>query len=265
MLFISYKDHQDTLLCHGVIIVWPDGFFLYQSQVFFFLCDFRWGEVTINSSLLSQLLPGPVTLIFKRTAALNPQLNPTHENVGIRVPDYGFVQAVARACGEPLALTSANINSEPSTLAVEVGFTKAFVFLTLMMPKTDYSGLFGQYHAHWCPGYWSHQGISRHGIDHHSSPYPFLDQGAVHVSSNGVGSTRLCWPLALPASRSCGSTPVTQQSLISVSTHSDHVFLGLPFPLGPGSRRSETDLIQDMARCTCSYHLSHPLGRTPEI
>ena len=49
-------------------------------------------------------------------------------------------------------------------------------------------------------------------------------------------------------------------------SHSDHVFRGLPFPLGPGSRRSVTDLIQDVACCcTCPYHLSRPLRRTAAV
>ena len=37
--------------------------------------------------------------------------------------------------------------------------------LTLLIIETEYSGLFSQYHACWCPGDWSRQGISRHGID----------------------------------------------------------------------------------------------------
>ena len=37
--------------------------------------------------------------------------------------------------------------------------------LTVVMLETEYSGLFGQYHACWCTGFLSHQGISRHGID----------------------------------------------------------------------------------------------------
>ena len=36
--------------------------------------------------------------------------------------------------------------------------------LTLPMLETEYSGLFGQYYACWCPGSLSRQGISRHGI-----------------------------------------------------------------------------------------------------
>ena len=37
--------------------------------------------------------------------------------------------------------------------------------LTLLMLKMEYSGSFGQYHAYWCPGSLSRQGISRNGID----------------------------------------------------------------------------------------------------
>ena len=36
--------------------------------------------------------------------------------------------------------------------------------LTLLMLETEYSGLFGQHHACWCPGSSSRQGTSRHGI-----------------------------------------------------------------------------------------------------
>ena len=34
------------------------------------------------------------------------------------------------------------------------------------------------------------------------------------------------------------------------------IFRGLPFPLGPGSGKFVTDMIQDVAYCTCPYHLS---------
>lgn len=79
----------------------------------------KWGKVTVSDTLLNSLLPGPVTVVFERTPELNPQLNPSHANVGIRVPDSGFIQALARACEAPLALTSANKSSAQSTLAIE--------------------------------------------------------------------------------------------------------------------------------------------------
>lgn len=80
---------------------------------------YKWGKVTISESLLKDLLPGPVTVVFERTALLNPTLNPGTSLVGIRVPDYGFVREVSRMCKEPLALTSANVSSQESTLSVK--------------------------------------------------------------------------------------------------------------------------------------------------
>ncbi len=84
-------------------------------------CYFRWGKVTIPQRLLEELLPGPVTVVFERTDALNSDFNPGTSLVGIRVPNYGFVRDVSRACGEPLALTSANISEKSSPVSVQVG------------------------------------------------------------------------------------------------------------------------------------------------
>ena len=74
----------------------------------------------MSDKLLRELLPGPVTVVFERTAALNPSLNPGSSTIGIRVPASGFVCDVARQCGEPLALTSANVSAQPSSLTIEV-------------------------------------------------------------------------------------------------------------------------------------------------
>lgn len=74
----------------------------------------------MSDELLHELLPGPVTVVFQRTAALNPGLNPGSSTIGIRVPASGFVCDVAQHCGEPLALTSANVSAQPSSLTVEV-------------------------------------------------------------------------------------------------------------------------------------------------
>jgi len=84
----------------------------------YFIC--RWGKVTVNDEILNDLLPGPVTLIFKRVDQLNKELNPTHDSIGIRIPQYPFIQKLAKACKEPLALTSANISSAKSTLKIKV-------------------------------------------------------------------------------------------------------------------------------------------------
>lgn len=65
--------------------------------------------------LLETLLPGPYTIVLKRTPALNPALNPGIDNVGVRVPCAKFIQSVAKFTG-PLALTSANLSNERSSL-----------------------------------------------------------------------------------------------------------------------------------------------------
>lgn len=79
----------------------------------------RYGQLTITPELLSQLLPGPVTVVLERTPLLNPNLNPGTQLVGIRIPDHPFMRELVQALEEPLALTSANASGEPSTVAVE--------------------------------------------------------------------------------------------------------------------------------------------------
>ncbi|EZA54788.1 YrdC domain-containing protein, mitochondrial, partial [Ooceraea biroi] len=74
-----------------------------------------WGIVDdIPPRIFTNLLPGPYTMCLRRTAALNSALNPGVETVGIRVPNSNFVRSVAKLVG-PLALTSANVSSQPSS------------------------------------------------------------------------------------------------------------------------------------------------------
>lgn len=75
-----------------------------------------WGILDdIPVDMLEHLLPGPYTICLRRTRALNQALNPGVDTVGIRVPDDKFVRSVAQIVG-PLALTSANVSNEPSSL-----------------------------------------------------------------------------------------------------------------------------------------------------
>ncbi|VDK38772.1 unnamed protein product [Taenia asiatica] len=97
----------------------------------------------IESKLLSSLLPGPVTVLLPRLAddPLNPLLNPSVMDIGIRVPDSSFVchlsEVLAKvlhtmgvisedlhiksqcfsASAIPLVLTSANPSGQKSTLS----------------------------------------------------------------------------------------------------------------------------------------------------
>lgn len=79
----------------------------------------RWAQVSIPEKLLHHLFPGAVTAVFQRTQELNPDLNLFTPLVGVRVPNSDFIRQVARCCGEPLALTSANVSSEMSTLSIQ--------------------------------------------------------------------------------------------------------------------------------------------------
>ena len=76
--------------------------------------------MTVTFNVLNDLLPGPVTLVFKRKPELNPDLNPATELIGVRIPDHQFIREIARICDEPIALTSANRSAARSCLRVEV-------------------------------------------------------------------------------------------------------------------------------------------------
>lgn len=80
---------------------------------------YKYCKVTVKEELLANLLPGPVTLVFERTDVLNKELNPFTSLVGVRIPDHLFMRHLCQMCGEPLALTSANITSQSSTVAAQ--------------------------------------------------------------------------------------------------------------------------------------------------
>lgn len=73
----------------------------------------------LPTQLLRQLLPGAVTVVLNKSSNLtNPYLNPGIAKIGIRIPDYEFIQRVSAAFVAPIALTSANKSGEKSTLEV---------------------------------------------------------------------------------------------------------------------------------------------------
>ncbi|KOB78797.1 Ischemia/reperfusion inducible protein [Operophtera brumata] len=81
----------------------------------------KWGEAThLTDSLLSNLLPGPVTVVLERSKLLdNPYLNPTTTKIGIRIPKHSFMNTFTKIFDMPVALTSANFSNEPSTLSIK--------------------------------------------------------------------------------------------------------------------------------------------------
>ena len=89
--------------------------------------------------------------------------------------------------------------------------------------------------------------------------------GAVVVPDSGVGNTWQRLTLVLHEFLSDGLTPSRLHIVISFLTHADHVFLGLPRSLVPGSPKRVMELMHEMARCTCPYHLRRRVRRTAVI
>lgn len=73
----------------------------------------------LPDGLLARLLPGAVTIILTKSEHLsNPFLNNGIQKIGLRIPDYEFIQRVSAKFVEPIALTSANKSGMASTLDI---------------------------------------------------------------------------------------------------------------------------------------------------
>lgn len=84
------------------------------------VCDVeKWAYCNhLPDGVLSALLPGPVTLVLQCINKLDKSVS-YNGKVGIRIPDCSFIRNVANGLNCPLALTSANISSEKSSVRVE--------------------------------------------------------------------------------------------------------------------------------------------------
>ena len=89
--------------------------------------------------------------------------------------------------------------------------------------------------------------------------------GAAIVPDSGVGNTWQRLTLVLHELLSNGLTPFRLHIVISFLTHADHVFLGLPRSLVPGSPKRVMELMHEVARSTCPYHLRRRVRRTAVI
>ncbi|KAH6814630.1 DHBP synthase RibB-like alpha/beta domain-containing protein [Perilla frutescens var. frutescens] len=71
--------------------------------------------------LLDSLLPGPVTVVLRRgdSSILEKSLNPGLDSIGVRVPDCDFIRLISRGSQSALALTSANLSGQPSSVDVK--------------------------------------------------------------------------------------------------------------------------------------------------
>ncbi|KAK6936038.1 Threonylcarbamoyl-AMP synthase-like domain [Dillenia turbinata] len=75
----------------------------------------------LPDGLLDSLLPGPVTVVLRRgeSSLLEKSLNLGLESIGVRVPDCDFIRVISRGSGSALALTSANLSGQPSSVSVK--------------------------------------------------------------------------------------------------------------------------------------------------
>ncbi|KAI6203301.1 YrdC domain-containing protein, mitochondrial [Aphelenchoides besseyi] len=90
----------------------PVGLFVHSPSVIR-----HYADISVNDELLNKLLPGKVTLLFRRLA-IEVTDNRT-ELIGFRIPDDEFVRQLCCRCDEPLAQTSANISGRPSAISPE--------------------------------------------------------------------------------------------------------------------------------------------------
>ncbi|XP_049772848.1 threonylcarbamoyl-AMP synthase-like [Schistocerca cancellata] len=80
----------------------------------------KWADTSILApALLQCILPGPFTIVLKRSKTLNAKFNPGIPNIGIRIPQDRFIVEVVKKFGERIALTSANSSGKQSAIAVE--------------------------------------------------------------------------------------------------------------------------------------------------
>ncbi len=95
------------------------------------------------SRLMSELWPGPVTLLFAAGEGLPPKIRKPLTRakgwLGIRVPDAGIAQTVVKSFGKPLLVSSANISRKGgagSLAQVKKNFGRS---ISLMVENGDLS------------------------------------------------------------------------------------------------------------------------------
>lgn len=50
---------------------------------------------------------------------LEKSLNPGLDSIGVRVPDSNFIRVIAHGLGRAVALTSANLSGQPSSVSIK--------------------------------------------------------------------------------------------------------------------------------------------------
>ncbi len=64
-------------------------------------------------TLMRQFWPGPVTILFRASAAVSPKLTAGSGKIGIRLTSHPIARELSRKLGGPLTATSANLSGAP--------------------------------------------------------------------------------------------------------------------------------------------------------
>jgi len=64
--------------------------------------------------LAEAFMPGPLTVVLKRSAGVPAFLNPGLRTVAVRMPDHSVARALIREAGMPVVAPSANLSGRPS-------------------------------------------------------------------------------------------------------------------------------------------------------
>lgn len=68
----------------------------------------------VAQRLMDEFMPGPITLVFKKTDVIPPETSGGLDTVAVRFPENRTAQAFISACSVPIAAPSANTSGKPS-------------------------------------------------------------------------------------------------------------------------------------------------------
>lgn len=69
--------------------------------------------------LIRAFMPGPLTLVYWRSALVPDMVTAGTETVGVRIPDHPVALELLRAFGRPVVAPSANISNDPPPSRIE--------------------------------------------------------------------------------------------------------------------------------------------------
>lgn len=70
-------------------------------------------------NIYNNYLPGPITVISMSKGILNPPVVSKQGSIGIRIPDYVFVQRLITQYGKPITATSANVSYKSAPYSID--------------------------------------------------------------------------------------------------------------------------------------------------